>query len=204
MVEPTYREKMRAVMLAIAQRILETEGLPALQARRIAREADCAVGTLYNVFEGLDELIVEANARTLEALGKSLVLARDTAADQTVLGRLLAMAQAYLQFAREHDLAWRAIFEHHMASGQTVPSWYRDDQGQLFALVEQVLADSSIAVGKRAQAARALFSAVHGIIALAQDQKLGRAGPEDAAAHVRFIVTAIAHGLAAGEPELPG
>jgi AcrR family transcriptional regulator len=204
MVEPTYREKMRSMMLAIAQRILETEGLSALQARRVAREANCAVGTLYNVFEGLDELIVEANAKTLEALGKALVQARDQAADQTVLGRLLAMALAYLQFAREHDLAWRAVFEHHMASGQTVPGWYRDDQGQLFALVEQVLADSSIAEAKRASAARALFSAVHGIIALAQDQKLGRTGPEDATAHVRFAVTAITHGLAAGEPELPG
>mgnify|MGYP000941590172 CR=1 FL=1 len=63
-----YRDRLRARMVDIAERILAGEGLSALQARRVTQEAECSIGTLYNIFEGLDGLIVAANERTLEAL----------------------------------------------------------------------------------------------------------------------------------------
>jgi len=195
MAEPTYREKTRAAMLAIAERILATEGLSALQARRVAREADCAVGTLYNIFDSLDELIIAANAHALEALGQSLLAARDQSADRSVKGRLLAMALAYLEFARSNEHAWRAVFEHQMVGGQEIPSWYRERQARLFALVETVLENSGVEVAGRSAAARALFAAVHGIVTLALDQKLGKSEPREAESQVRFVVTAVAGGL---------
>jgi AcrR family transcriptional regulator len=195
MAEPSYRERTRGLMIDIAERILTTEGLPALQARRVAKEADCAVGTLYNIFDGLDDLIITANARTLSALGETLVAARDASTDKSVHGRLNALAMAYLEFARRNERAWRAVFEHHMAPGRDVPGWYRDDQAKLFAFVEEVLSSSGMAAADRARAARAMFAAVHGIVALALDQKLAPTDPADATVHVRFIVRAIASGL---------
>ena len=59
-------------------------------------------------------------------------------------------------------------------------------------------------------AARALFAAVHGIVTLALDQKLGRSEHRDAQAQVRFVVSAVAAGLLpasaafAGAHERPG
>lgn len=210
MVESTYREKTRAAMVAIAERILAGEGLTALQARRVAREANCAVGTLYNIFDGLDELIIAANAHALDQLGRSLLDARTKATERSVEGRLLAMALAYLDFARSHEHAWRAVFEHRMVGGQPIPQWYRDNQARLFALVEQVLNDTGIVPASRNPAARALFAAVHGIVTLALDQKLGRSEHRDAQAQVRFVVSAVAAGLLpasaafAGAHERPG
>jgi AcrR family transcriptional regulator len=202
MTEPTYRQKIRTTMIDIAERVLATEGLAALQARRIAKEADCAVGTLYNVFDGLDDLIITANARTLVSLGDALIAARDAAPDATVHGRLMALALAYLDFARKNERAWRAVFEHHMTEKKDVPQWYREDQGRLFGLVESVLADSDVASADRPRAARAMFSAVHGIVTIALDQKLAPTDPEDASAHVRFIVRAISSGLGAAAHEI--
>ena len=67
-----YRQRLETRMIDIAERLIASEGLAAVQARRIAQEADCSVGTLYNVFGGLDGLIIAVNTRTLKALGEKL------------------------------------------------------------------------------------------------------------------------------------
>jgi AcrR family transcriptional regulator len=197
MMQPPYREKLKTAMLSIAARVLEAEGLEGLQARRVAREAGCSVGTLYNIFESLDDLIIVANARTLDDLGRALIVARDASGQAPLESRLQALALAYLRFAIVHEKSWRAVFEHHMTSGQPVPGWYREAQAKQFGLVEEVLRDVMPESKTRWRAARALFSAVHGIVALALDRKLGAFDPAETEAQVRLILTAAAHGLAA-------
>ena len=192
-----YRTKMRESMVAIASRIVGEEGLAAVQARRVAQEAGCAVGTLYNVFGGLDHLIVEANANTLDALGDGLAKADAAAAAGTVADRLLALALAYLEFAVANNKAWRALFEHHMAPGSEVPAWYRDRQSGLFGRVEAILEPLITEKGARSSAARALFSAVHGIVSISLDQKLGDFDRTESDRQVRFVVKSIADGLSA-------
>jgi AcrR family transcriptional regulator len=208
MIEPSYREKLQSAMLSIAARILEAEGLEGLQARRIAREAGCSVGTLYNIFASLDDLILAANSHTLEDLGRALNVARDASAHASLEDRLQALALAYLSFAVVHQKSWRAVFEHRMTSGQPVPAWYREAQAKQFGLVEEVLRDLMPEPIARARAARALFSAVHGIVALALDRKLGEFDLAETEAQVRFVMTAASKGLASAherEPEVvPG
>lgn len=198
MIQPSYREKLKTAMVSIAARILEAEGLAGLQARRVAREAGCSVGTLYNIFKSLDDLLIVANARTLADLGRALIVARDATAQASLEGRLQALALAYLRFANIHQKSWRAVFEHHMSSGQPVPGWYREAQARQFGLIEEVLFDAMPEPKTRSRAARALFAAIHGIVALALDRKLGDFDPAETEAQVRFVLTAAAQGLAAG------
>lgn len=192
-----YRSKMHDSMVAIASRIMTTEGLAAVQARRVSQEAGCAVGTLYNVFGGLDFLIIEANAATLDRLGESLAAADAKAqASQAAFGdRLLALALQYLRFANDNSNAWHALFEHHMTPGTEVPAWYRERQNGLFALIEAILTDVIADTTDRSSAARALFSAVHGIVAISLDQKLGNFDLAEAERQVQFVVKSIADGL---------
>ncbi len=195
MTELSYRQKMRATMLGIANRVVAAEGLVALQARRIAQEAGCAVGTIYNVFGGLDDLIIAANGDTLDQLGLALKQADEATTDRSTKSRLLVLALAYLQFAKENSRAWRAIFDHHLAPGAQVPDWYRDRQAALFSILERVLMVSITDHKLRTSAARALFSAVHGIVTLSLDQKLGDFDAAEAERQVRFVIGASADGL---------
>ncbi len=193
----SYRTKMRDHMLEIANRIISAEGLAAVQARRVAQEAGCAVGTLYNVFGGLDLLIIEANARTLDALRDKLARANEAASAAPMSDRLLGLALEYLEFASTHDKSWRAVFDHQMAPGAEVPSWYRERQGTLFALVETVLENTIADVALRASNARALFAAVHGIVVISLDSKLGNFDYGETQRQVRFVVGSVANGLIA-------
>src|ERR1700757_2911485 len=63
---------LRTKRIEVAERTIADKGLAALKARDLAREAGCAVGTIYNVFEHLDELILCVGSRTLTMLDAAL------------------------------------------------------------------------------------------------------------------------------------
>lgn len=190
-----YRQRLEARMTDIAERIIASEGLPAVQARRIAQEADCSVGTLYNVFGGLDGLIIAVNRRSLAALGSRLSTAARGAGNTSACERLLVLALAYRDFAFEQKTRWRALFEHRMEQGVAVPATYRDEQTALFVLVEQSLTHAVPGSPERATAARALFAAVHGIVTLALDNKLGAEDADETERQIRFLIGAAARGM---------
>ncbi|MEO0671543.1 MAG: TetR/AcrR family transcriptional regulator [Pseudomonadota bacterium] len=194
---------LRARIVEIATRILEAEGLQALQARRIASEAGCAIGTLYNVYGGLDDVIIAANTVTLERLGEKLNDARVDTAGHDIEATLNRFALAYLDFATEHRLAWRTLFEHQMENAKPVPDTYREKQAQLFAIVESTMRDDVSDPGRATMVSRALFSAVHGIVALALDEKLGAYNADATREQIAFVVgagaRAIRQGFTAGE-----
>ena len=192
----SFRVRLKARMLQIAERLLEEEGLAGVQARRIAKEADCAVGTLYNIFNGLDGLIIAANTQTLRAFGRAGEQALRRAAALPIGAQLEALALAYLAFAVAHPKRWKAVFDHQMAESESVPAPYRTDQNRLFALIEAPLAPIIADASDRASAARSLFSAVHGVVALALDRKLGPFDAAETERQVRFIVGLMSRGLA--------
>lgn len=191
-----YRERLKRDILAMAERVVTAEGLPGLQVRRVAQDAGCSVGTVYNVFGDLDGLIIAVNETTLAKLAEPLSRAFEAHTGQPTPVRLTGLALAYMHFAFDNQLRWRAVFEHRPAATRDVPLHYRANQARLLALIEKTIASEIPGEHSRSHAARALFAAVHGIVALALDNKIS---PFDAArveSEIRFIVRAAARGLA--------
>ncbi len=190
---PNYRDRQKSSIVRVAREILADEGLAGLQARKIANAADCSVGTIYNLFGSLDMVVIFANAETLNELHDDLVRAKSSAA--AFHQQLEALAQAYLGFAMRRTPEWRALFEHRFTTKTTVPEWYLQAQADVFAIVEDLLRPTIVADHSRSEAARALFSAVHGVVCIALDQKLGAFDGSAAERQVHFIVKSIAHGI---------
>ena len=192
--------QLREAVFAIASRIVQTEGLAGLQARRIAAEANCSVGTLYNACGNLDQVVLAANAASLDELKQALLAARGPpgqadGAGEPLEAALLRMAMAYLDFACHRRPVWRAIFEHRLTAETRVPDAYRAKQAELFAIVEDGLERAIGDPDLRRKVSRALFGAVHGVISLALDEKLSDFDEAATRAEVAFVVRAIASGL---------
>ncbi|HRD77494.1 MAG TPA: TetR-like C-terminal domain-containing protein [Hyphomicrobiaceae bacterium] len=188
-----YRSRLKSRMVEIARGLLETEGLMAVQARRVTGMAECSVGTLYNVFNGLDGLIITVNTQTLKELGGALDAALAESRGQSIGERLMALAQSYLDFAEAHPKRWKAIFEHRFMSSkaaETMLGPYRADQNELFKLVEALLEGPMPNGMDRPNLARALFAAVHGIVMMALDEKLGNYNRDETLSRIRFIISA--------------
>jgi AcrR family transcriptional regulator len=196
------RANLRDALIDAAEKSIATEGLKGLRARQLAFEVGCAVGAIYNVVSDIDDLIVAVNERTLQMLEAELSKAVEGAGQgahtpDAGLKRLEGLALAYLDFAVEHGQRWRALFEHSMAQGAEVPAWYRTRQQRMFGYLDQALAEVApkLPAARRSNTARALFSAVHGVVALGLDEKLGGIALADLRSHLTFHVRTFAHGL---------
>ena len=174
------REALRTNLIEIAERTIATEGLRALRARDLAKEAGCAVGAIYNVFGDLTDLTLAVNARTFHRLGADVAAAL-AEAPQDPVEQLVVMAQAYHHFAAANHLSWRALFDVERPAGEAAPDWYLQEMGRLFAYISDPLA---VIFPDRtpedlALLTRALFSSVHGIVLLGLDQASAGVPTED-------------------------
>jgi AcrR family transcriptional regulator len=190
---------LREQLIDAAERTIAEKGLAAVKARDLAREVGCAVGTIYNVFEHLDELVLCVGSRTLAmleaALGAVPSPSRHGSADEAVAD-MLRLALAYFDFAAKHMVRWRALFEHRMSEARPLPEWFVEQQHRLFAQLERPLEALLPELDRNARRilARTVFSAVHGIVALGLEEKLVSLPLPDLAGQLAATVRAIAEG----------
>ena len=131
-------QQLRELILDAAQDIIQDQGLAGLSAREVARRIEYSPGTIYNMFENLDDVVLHVEARVLDALDRRLgSVLTDTGNPTDRIGRL---AQAYLAFTHEKPRLWNLLFEHHMPADAQLPSWYQQKLEGLMGRVEEAMA----------------------------------------------------------------
>ena len=168
------REALREKLTEIAERSVRDEGLSSLRARALAEEAGCAVGAIYNVFDDMTGVALAVNGRTFERLGAFVANAVAKHHDKAPTDRLVVMATAYLHFASENPLLWRALFDIEMSADRDVPDWYMAELARLFAIIAGPLSELNPDADAESLdlMTRALFSSVHGIVLLGLEKRI--------------------------------
>lgn len=191
---PASHDDLRARAVAVARVAVAEGGLAALNARRIAGELGCAVGSLYNLFIDLDDLILHVAASVLDDMGADLFAPGLPAAPTEALTEV---ARRYIRFARTRGPLWAMVFEHRASHDRPTPEWQwarvaglkekvRAIAGPLFAECAASDAEAAIDV---------LWASVHGIAALSQQNKLSMVTAEDAEGLAERLVTGFLAGL---------
>ncbi len=189
-------DQLRELILQAATEVIEHDGLAGLSAREVARRIGYSPGTLYNMYQNLDDLVLTIEARLLDRLAGELA-AIPPANDPHA--HVAALARAYLQFTHANPKLWNLLFEHHMPPAWAVPPWYQQKLENLLGHVEQALAPivgthDPVALKK---AARVLWAGVHGITSLSTADKLSSVTHEAAGALVEDLVRTYLAGLEA-------
>jgi AcrR family transcriptional regulator len=170
------REEIREMALAAAEQIVLEHGYEGFSARKVATAIGYTVGTLYLVFDNIDDLILQVNARTLDRLHTDMT--ESQAGTDGARDNLMQLGLAYIHFAADDPHRWMMVFEHRLAENRQVPDWYQEKINRMFAMVERGI--KPLAKGSRQQeitkAATALWGGVHGICILALTDKLGVVG----------------------------
>lgn len=160
------RGLLQANILNAAFSHIEANGLKGLRARDIASEAGCSLGSLYNAYKDLDDLILHVNSQILTQLSQAIGQGSEEGIPPKVM--LGQLAQTYLSFAYENYNLWSSLFTHEMQDSAPIPDWYVEKTNATFLTVVAPLmklrpdldeAEAFILV-------RTLFSAVHGIITI--------------------------------------
>jgi len=165
------QEQIKQMVLNAAETIVVEEGFDKLKVRKIAMEIGYTVGSIYMVFDNMADLIMHVKGRTLDDIAEQLRAIDTSDNAEQVIGLL---ATSYLLFARQNFNRWRMIFEHQLAADEKVPEWYQQKVNNIFTLVEQQFErlETQHSAAESQQAARALWSGVHGICTLSLTGKL--------------------------------
>lgn len=169
------RQAQLDALIDSAEKRIASEGIDSLKARDLAADVGIALGGLYNLVEDMEMLYLRVAQRTMIRLDQALSDAAQSPMDSRddAATRLEAVAHAYYRFARQNLLLWRALFEMRLKS-RPLPEWNISAQLGLFGHVAAPLKrlmpdadDMAVTV-----TARTLFSAVHGIVVIALEERI--------------------------------
>lgn len=165
------REELYEMALEAARKIAEMGGIRGLTARGVAREIGYTIGTIYNLFEDLDDLIIHLNGRTLDALYVALS-GVELSPDPDVAVRTLV--QRYIRFTSDHPKLWSILFEHQRPDGLQLPDWHHEKILRLLRLLERAMAPlfGPAEDEERLHAARVLWTSLHGICSIGSADRM--------------------------------
>jgi AcrR family transcriptional regulator len=103
------REELGKLILTAARRIVCEKGIDALTARKIASEVGYTVGTIYQHFGNMDDLVHRMNGETL---GMLFDHCSSLPAQESPGVRLLSLARAFVNFAEKHPKEWDAVISY--------------------------------------------------------------------------------------------
>lgn len=154
------RTELEALIVAEGHRLLAETGFAGFSAREVARRVGYSIGTIYNVFDSLDHLLIAINSRTFEYWTDYL---RERV-DRSRGDRIRGLVEAYFGFAREHPNLWMAIYDHRLPPGMAMPD---RDMEKRRALTQIVFDEVARQLPSRPESeiehlARSMIATVHG------------------------------------------
>lgn len=188
-------EELRELILEASTALISEGGLASLSAREVARRIGYSPGTLYNVFENLDDLVLTIEGRLLDRLGQELDKVAPAGASPEA--KIRSLAQAYQRFTSENPRLWNLLFEHHLPAGREIPGWYQQKLDGLMSRVADAVAPMmpNAAHDDVRRSASVLWAGVHGITSLATADKLSIISSDGAGALVDDLVGNYVAGL---------
>jgi AcrR family transcriptional regulator len=171
------RSELRDIIVEEGLSVMGQSGFAAFSAREVARRIGYSVGTIYNVFDSLDHLVVAINTRTF-VLWAQFVRDRLSRAKGD---RIAVLVRSYFDFARDNRNLWMAIYDHRLPPGMEMPVDDEEVRSQLTLVVIGELA--RLLPGRREsdleRMARSLVATVHGHCTFALNGSFDLMGEKD-------------------------
>ncbi|MFT7593253.1 MAG: AcrR family transcriptional regulator [Paracoccaceae bacterium] len=154
---------IRERAVPVAERIVLHEGVDALSARGLAKELNVSVGSLYNAFGDLESVVRAVIAKSAGMLSANLHTAVETA-PQDRRSRVVALGEAYFDFAIAEPQRWWLMFEYR----SNVPLDPKAQDFQTGLLEMLIMAGGADPTSEQhRQFFLLLWASVHGLVSLA-------------------------------------
>lgn len=158
--------ELRALLIEAGHGLIAERGFARFSAREAARRAGYTVGTIYNVFGGLDAYFMAINTLTYGRWATALEQAMAACAPGA--DRIATLVEAYFTFAEAHPNDWQALYDFRQPASLPLPDNDVAERIRLTGVVDREVAQE---LGRAIDAdtrrlARSLIATVHGHCAL--------------------------------------
>ena len=168
----------RAMILEACSDLIREKGFEGVRARPIAQRIGYAVGTLYNAFEDLDEIVESVNAETARKLFEACV---DGPISENPGEALMVLAQRYRYFVEKEPQLWNAVVAYPFPADRPRGEVYLEEIQKVFDLIYQVTSPLYGPEEQKLQIhdARVLWSCLYGVSALSDTARYPDTSTED-------------------------
>ena len=166
----SYRE-LRDLIIDAAYDIVQEQGVESLSARNLATKISYSVGTLYNIFSNMNEIILHLNARVLDHFVSELANKLNTSVSSSI-ENLLFIARYYLYFSENHYNLWHMLFINKIYINEDAPKWYKGKIAALNKLVSHQISLFNAPGIDTLLETSIYWASVHGVVSLNNSEKL--------------------------------
>lgn len=128
------RKDLTRMALDAAREIVVQDGIQALSGRKVTGRIGYTIGTLYQLFEDMDELVERLNAGTLAALH---AFCSENLETRNVADQLKTLGLRFTQFVQAHPNEWDAVMTYRYKEDHVTSDFYAFEIQRLFGLMEQ-------------------------------------------------------------------
>ncbi len=107
------KQEIRKDLIEKARKLLETKGSDFLTARKLADYSGYSVGTIYNQFKSMDNLILLENCQTLDELYEEL---EKTDFCSDAYKNLNLLLERFVDFVLNKKILWFTLYNFHFAN----------------------------------------------------------------------------------------
>jgi AcrR family transcriptional regulator len=161
-------KELHALLLDAGMRVLREQGAAQLTLRRVAESAGSSTMGIYTCFGGRTGLLEAIYARGFEYLRAALAASLDGHDDP--IGRIVAVADGYRDFALADPALYGLMFERPLPDFDPSPELRRDALARTFVLLSDATgaaADAGlIRPGDPVRTAYLLWTTIHGIVSI--------------------------------------
>jgi AcrR family transcriptional regulator len=184
-------EQIKNMVLVAAEDLVVEGGLAQLRVRNIAVKIGYTVGSIYMVFDNMNDLILHIKGRTLDAITEHMDQAECSSPEQC----LEELAGVYIHYASENLNLWSMVFEHRMPEDAEIPEWYQKKVDNLYGKFEAhfALIAPELSYTQRKQTALAFLGGVHGICVFMLTTQLGGLNKNDLEESVVLLIRRFIH-----------
>jgi AcrR family transcriptional regulator len=184
-------EQIKNMVLDAAEDLVVKGGMPQLRVRNIAVKIGYTVGSIYMVFENMDDLILHVKGRTLDTIAEEMDQVQCTNPENC----LEELARIYVRYASQNLNRWSMVFEHRLPENVEVPDWYQQKVDNVYGKFEThfraMRPEESPA--QHRQAALAFLGGIHGISVFMLTTQLGCMGGDDLEESVVLLIKRFIH-----------
>lgn len=187
-------DELRGLILSAARDIIETEGLTALSAREIARRIGYSAGTLYNIFDNLDDIRLTLQIDMLEDLSVKLSALKSNGDTKRLVSQTL---KTYVEFTFANRQLWNLLFERREETAAIRPQASQASLERIATIVADALGAAlpDVPHEQISHHARILCAGVHGITAVATTNRIPGINRETAILYVEKLGKTYLKGL---------
>jgi len=170
------KNEIKEMAIKAGIEIINEYGFANFSMRQIAKKIGYTVGTLYNIFDDYNDIILNINSVTLDEMKKFINYNINTNLDGIVA--IKQLAKLYIKFANNNYNRWSALFEHVMPPNSKLPEWYNKKIEDLFNIIESILSKLIDQKSDTLKHAKIIWASVHGICILSFTNKINIIGSD--------------------------